>query len=160
MSKLSSITASTLDSFTATFVGSRNASVAITNSTNQTLSGATPVPVVFGTTAVASSGASLSVSGNTIVVNDAGRYNVVFDCQLTPSAAGVHAVTLLNGATVLHTQTITVATVSVPYTFSVDQLFSLAAGSVLSLTATQASGATVISGSATTRASLIVRREF
>jgi hypothetical protein len=158
MSYLSSTSSSILNNFTSSQDYSV-AQAAIANSTNQTLSGATAVAVVFGTSAVPTTGSSLSIAGNTIVVNTAGTYKVGFTLQLTPTATGIHTVSLLNGATILDSVTFTIPTANVTYQYALDKLYNLSAGSILSLTALQPSGSAVISGTSPTKAMLHVESQ-
>jgi hypothetical protein len=130
--------------------------VAIVNSTNQTLTGSAPNAIVFGTTPIAPTGSSLSVGTNSINVLNSGIYNISFNVQVTPSVVGSHLVSILNGATVLDTIANTIPTINVPYTFAINKLYNLAAGSVISMTATQPSGAAVINGASGQRASLCI----
>lgn len=159
MSQTTSLNASQLTNYINS-ADSISAQAAITNSTNQTLSGATATTVVLGTTSIAPSGPGLTIGANAINVLNAGVYNVSFNLQLTPTAAGSHSVSLLNGTTILDTLSITVATLSVPYNYSLSKLYTLTANSVLTLTATQPSGAAVISGTSPTRAQLNVAAQI
>lgn len=135
-----------------------NCVASITNSTNQTLSGSSNNAVALGTVAIPSSGTSLTVGTNSITVNDAGTYNVTFNCTMTPTVAGIHVISLYNGATILAQLNQELATVNTPYLFEYNQFVSLAANSVITVQALQPSGAAVISGIAPQKAFLSINR--